>query len=154
VNIVSGPDGQVTGPDVEIVFSIDDLPNNRPQAGEVVFTCTLDDGEPEVCTSPKWYRGLPPGDHAVVISATDDSGDRGSARVGFTVASSTGDPDDPAVVSSAGADAPEAADPTSVGGVLAYTGDHVTEIATVGLLLVLSGVMLGSLAAFARRRSN
>jgi hypothetical protein len=142
---------------VEIVFDVADAGGGggamRPQA-VAGATCALDGAPAEPCTSPKWYRGLEPGAHEVRIVATNGDG-AGSARVRFTVAG-----DDALVLGEAvtnqpgGSTAPPPADPTVVGGVLAYTGAHISELTILGVLLVAMGVLLGLLATYGRRRST
>lgn len=127
--------------------------------GPIVVTCSLDGGPATTCGSPLSYEGLSAGDHEVVITANDDVGVMGATLSRFNVA------DDPAEVADGvaaqtadpitPAPAPATpATPTSVSGVLAYTGAHIEQFAIVGLMLLATGLVLGSVAAFARRRSD
>jgi hypothetical protein len=63
VDITSGPSGTVPSGDVSFSFA-----GNQDR---MTFTCTLDGGAAEPCSSPKSYSGLPDGQHTFTVTGTD-----------------------------------------------------------------------------------
>ena len=68
VNIKSGPKKKTTSKRATFTFIADESP--------VTYTCTLDKGAAEPCTSPKSYRKLKVGLHRFTVHATDGAGNQ------------------------------------------------------------------------------
>ena len=63
MDITGGPSGTVGSGDASFSFA-----GNQ---GRMTFTCRLDGGAGEPCTSPKSYTGLPDGQHTFTVTGTD-----------------------------------------------------------------------------------
>lgn len=68
VKIQSGPEKKTTSKRATFKFIADESP--------VTYTCELDHGATEPCTSPQSYRKLKVGLHRFTVFATDDAGNR------------------------------------------------------------------------------
>lgn len=62
--------------DVEIAFEADET---------ATFTCQLDEGEAEACTSPWVFEGIADGPHTIRITATDDVDNASTETIAFTL---------------------------------------------------------------------
>ena len=76
--ITAGPAEALRGQDVTFEF--------RATLSESTFTCRLDGGDPEPCSSPKQYAGLADGEHKFeVAAAVPDHADATPAAQDFTL---------------------------------------------------------------------
>ncbi|HEU0129453.1 MAG TPA: fibronectin type III domain-containing protein [Mycobacteriales bacterium] len=78
VTIDAKPPAVSSSPGVSVPFTATD-------GHAVTTTCALDGGTAAPCTSPVAYTGLADGSHTVAVTATDPSGNAGSASVTWRV---------------------------------------------------------------------
>ena len=76
VDITGGPEGTVDSGDASFTFA-----GNQER---MTFSCRLDDGPAEPCSSPKSYSGLAEGDHTFTVTGTDQWGSADASPAGRT----------------------------------------------------------------------
>ena len=163
-----------------ISFTASDGTQELSAGGGLTFTAALDGGAALPATSPVRIAGLALGDHVLVIKATDQAGNVGSARVAWTVVAGANDlttrgsssrgSSVPVVISAHKSTLEAAIKGGSLGvkvsdnvvvpsevpaqEVLAQTGARTMENVVLGLTLIGLGLVLAGVASGLRRRTS
>ena len=79
LSVTAPTEGATTGPDVDVEFDATDT------NGPVTYTCAVDGGSANSCTSPLALTGLSTGAHSVTVTATDAAGNTSTVVRTWTV---------------------------------------------------------------------